>query len=186
MGLGRQLRSASETDFFMKHLHRLFVLMLVFIVHDWFDLFGAALSIVVPTVVKLSQNPYTYKKEYAREFNFRDNADFVPVHAWEHMRVDAADVIRLRDLWDVPALFHIDHAGWFTGTEAVSVLLTRYANPGPMSPAMCMCVHTNTRTNSAISASSCSVICWHLCNSQPSAISGRLPAARVPVRLPGR
>ena len=186
MGLGRQLRSASETDFFMKQLHRLFVLMLVFIVHDWFDLFGAALSIVVPTVVKLSQNPYTYKKEYAREFNFRDNADFVPVHAWEHMRVDAADVIRLRDLWDVPALFHIDHAGWFTGTEAVSVLLTRYATPGPMSPAMCMCVHTNTRTNSAISASSCSVICWHLCNSQPSAISGRLPAARVPVRLPGR
>ena len=63
----------------MKHLHRLFVLMLVFIVHDWFDLFGAALSIVVPTVVKLSQNPYSYKKEYAREFNFRDNADFVPV-----------------------------------------------------------------------------------------------------------
>ena len=81
----------------MKQLHRLFVLMLVFIVHDWFDLFGAALSIVVPTVVKLSQNPYTYKKEYAREFNFRDNTDFVPVHAWEHMRVDAADVIRLRD-----------------------------------------------------------------------------------------
>ena len=80
MGLGRQLRSASETDFFMKQLHRLFVLMLVFIVHDWFDLFGAALSIVVPTVVKLSQNPYTYKKEYAREFNFRDNAEFVPVH----------------------------------------------------------------------------------------------------------
>ena len=44
----------------MKHLHRLFVLMLVFIVHDWFDLFGAALSIVVPTAVKLSQNPYSY------------------------------------------------------------------------------------------------------------------------------